>query len=81
MVGKDSLVRYIRKDTPEKEALKLGLEKSMNTQILELKFQKHNGTYQDMIEQKRGALRTPERQVQTGTQMQQYGPYGELKVQ
>lgn len=81
MVGKDSPDTYIRKDTPEKEAFELGLEKSMNTQILELKLQKHNGTYQDMVEQKRRALRTCERHVQTQTQMQQHGPYGELKIQ
>ena len=31
MVGKDSPDTYIRKDTPEKEAFELELEKSMNT--------------------------------------------------
>lgn len=81
MVGKDSPVRYISGKIPEKEAFELGLEKSMNTQILELKLQKHNGTYQDMVEQKRRDLRTRERHVQTQTQMQQYGPHGELKAQ
>lgn len=66
--GKTVLIRPdIRKDTTEKEAFELGLEKSMNTSILELKLQKHNGTYQDMVEQKRRALRTCERHVQTQT--------------
>lgn len=60
MMGKDNLVRCIRKSNTEEEIFKLKHEKSMDTKIFWLKLKKCKVTYHATGDQKRRAFKAEE---------------------